>query len=58
MFSRFVEILVIFYYLRNRVQALEVLRFENCGGNKAVKNTLKPLKTGVSAHIIELLTKC
>lgn len=46
MFSRFVEILVIFYYLRNRVQALEVLRFENCGGNKAVKNALKPLKTG------------
>ena len=53
-----VVILVIFYFLRNRVQPLEVLRFKNCGGNKAAKNALKPLKTKVSAPIIELLTKC
>ena len=53
-----VVILVIFYYLRNRVQALKVLRFKNCDGNKALKNALKPLKIKASAHIIELLTKC
>ena len=29
--------------MRNRVHPFTLLRFKDCGGNKAIKNRLKPL---------------